>query len=242
MTRLVAPSQLQHDPVNPRERDAARFGLVALSLRKFGFLLPLYARADGLVLSGHQRSDAAGAMGWEVPVRYLGSAVRDVAGLNLTFNRATNDFSLQDVRHDRFDIEEIAAMLGALPDATDRFPCMETVMMKVDGLVRLNADLFNRYSLNAARQLAEHGVTMPIVVGDDGTVLNGIGRLMYASEAGNDLVEVVTVPAALASAIRAAMNALSMDFRLNDGFKDVLRRNAFRRARQRRRTLGSGYL
>nr|WP_274706772.1 methyltransferase domain-containing protein [Allorhizobium sonneratiae] len=33
-----------------------------------------------------------------------------------------------------------------------------------------------------------------------------------------------------------------MDFRLNDGFRDVLRTNAFRRARQRRKALGSGYL
>lgn len=242
MTGLMDVSQLAHDALNPRERDPLRFELVKLSLRKFGFLLPLYARADGLVLSGHQRSDAAAALGWQVPVRLVGKTVRDVAGLNLTFNRSTNDFGLQDVRHDAVDVAQVAAILDGLPDASDRFPCLVTEMHSVDDLARHNAEHFSRYALNAARQLSEHGVLMPIVIGDDGYVLNGIGRLMQASEAGRELIEVVTVPATLATAVRLVMNALSMDFKLNEGFKDVLRGNAFRRARQRRRTLGSGYL
>lgn len=44
---------------NPRQADEARLALVELSLRKLGFVLPLYATAEGELLSGHQRHHVA---------------------------------------------------------------------------------------------------------------------------------------------------------------------------------------
>jgi 2-polyprenyl-3-methyl-5-hydroxy-6-metoxy-1,4-benzoquinol methylase len=242
MIKLLPTVQFHHDPINPRERDQSRFELVMLSLRKFGFLLPLYARADGLLLSGHQRSDAAAALGWNIPVHVVSKPIRDTAGLNLTFNRATNDFGLQDLDHGAIDAGEIKAVLESLPDTDDPYPCMGAVSTDVAALLAANADCFSRYACNAARQLAEHGIQMPIIVNEDGEVLNGIGRLQYASERGQSQIKTVIVSVEKGEIIRTVMNGLSMDFRLNDGFKDVLRTNAFRRARQRRKTLGSGYL
>jgi ParB-like chromosome segregation protein Spo0J len=48
---------------NPRSADAARLDLVALSLRKLGWLLPIYATPEGEILSGHQRHLVAGRLG-----------------------------------------------------------------------------------------------------------------------------------------------------------------------------------
>lgn len=60
---LVPVSALHPAPYNPREADTERLELVALSLRKLGFLLPLVATKDGEILSGHQRHRMAAAMG-----------------------------------------------------------------------------------------------------------------------------------------------------------------------------------
>lgn len=242
MIELFEPHEFRHDPINPRQRDSERFDLVMLSLRKFGFLLPLYARNDRLLLSGHQRSEAAARLGWNIPVHVLTKVVRDTAGLNLTFNRATNDFALTDIQHSEMAGETLRDLLEALPDTDDPFPCLRAQAMEVGRLLAANVDQFNRYACNAARQLGEHGVKMPIIMDEDGNVLNGIGRLQYASERGEAVIPAVVVSRDKGQAIRCAMNRLSMDFRLNDGFKDVLRTNAFRRARQRRKSLGSGYL
>ncbi|WP_070166626.1 ParB N-terminal domain-containing protein [Agrobacterium vitis] len=242
MIDLYPPQRFRHDPINPRKRDEDRFDLVTLSLRKFGFLLPLYARQDGLLLSGHQRSDAAARLGWSVPVHVVAKDIRDTAGLNLTFNRATNDFTLKDIRHDQMDAEALRDILEGLPDADDPYPCLNAQSVTVAPLLATNIDYFNRYACNAARQLSEHGIRMPIIIDEDGIVLNGVGRLQYASEREEKEIAAVIVSRKKGEAIRAVMNGLSMDFRLNDGFKDVLRTNAFRRARQRRKSLGSGYL
>lgn len=48
---LVPVSALHPAPYNPREADTERLELVALSLRKLGFLLPLVATKDGEILS-----------------------------------------------------------------------------------------------------------------------------------------------------------------------------------------------
>lgn len=242
MIGIYQPHEFHHDPINPRQRNCERFDLVMLSLRKFGFLLPLYSRSDRLLLSGHQRCEAAARLGLSIPVHVLSKNVRDTAGLNLTFNRATNDFALTDVEHDQLDAGTLRSILEAMPDADDLFPCLNAQPMELAPLLAANIGQFNRYACNAARQLGEHGVKMPIIVDEDGTVLNGIGRLQYASERGEASISSVIVSRDKGDAIRRVMNGLSMDFRLNDGFKDVLRTNAFRRARQRRKALGSGYL
>lgn len=241
MSVLRSPSELRHDPLNPRARDANRFELVRLSLRKFGFVLPIYALDDGSLVSGHQRADAAATLGWRAPVVHLKGPVRDLPGLNLTFNRATNDFALTDIHHDQLDVEGCRILLDALPDTEDPFPCLRTVRRSVEQLVTANAGRYNRYAENAARQLASYGVEMPVLITPAGRILNGMGRLQHASGRGRSEIECVVIDEEKAQALQIVVNRLSMDFHLSDGFKDVLRRNAFRRARLRRKHLGSGF-
>ena len=57
---------------NPREADTGRLNLIEWSLRKFGFLLPIYADNEGEILSGHQRHLVAQRMGAKrIPVERI---------------------------------------------------------------------------------------------------------------------------------------------------------------------------
>ena len=94
---LVPVSALRPAFYNPREADAERLELVRLSLRKLGFLLPLVATLDGEILSGHQRHQEAVDMGaTRVPVMRVDVPETLRRGINILFNRATNDIALQD--------------------------------------------------------------------------------------------------------------------------------------------------
>jgi hypothetical protein len=243
LIKLVDPNAVYGDPSNPRETDPARLEVVKLSLLKFGFLLPLYANQDGMLSSGHQRVTAAESLGWQVPVEYHSGQAGRSAGLNLTFNRATNDFALTDIQHDKVPAEELVRALLELPDTEQPFPCMQPQVLPVPDLLARNADLFERYAANAARQLDCYGIKMPLVVTRSGRVINGIGRLMQASSRREPTVNCTVLPedmdADLASFV---LNRLSMDFRFSGAFREVLQSNAYRRARQRRRALGSGFL
>ena len=54
---------------NPRSAVAERLDLIGLSLRKLGFIAPIFADSDGEILSGHQRHLVASRMGaTHVPV------------------------------------------------------------------------------------------------------------------------------------------------------------------------------
>ena len=54
---------------NPRSAVAERLDLIELSLRKLGFIAPIFADSDGEILSGHQRHLVASRMGaTHVPV------------------------------------------------------------------------------------------------------------------------------------------------------------------------------
>jgi ParB-like chromosome segregation protein Spo0J len=60
---LVDIDSLTKAPYNPRRTDPYRYDLVKTSLKKLGWLLPMYVTHEGVVLSGHQRLDAAREMG-----------------------------------------------------------------------------------------------------------------------------------------------------------------------------------
>lgn len=98
---LLPVSALRPALYNPREADAERLELVRLSLRKLGFLLPLVATTDGEILSGHQRHAVAVDMGiTRVPVLRVDVPEQRRRGINILFNRATNDIAIQDTERD----------------------------------------------------------------------------------------------------------------------------------------------
>ena len=79
---------------NPRSAVPERLDLIELSLRKLGFIAPIFADADGEILSGHQRHLVAERMGaTHLPVfRTKALDLDQRKALNIVFNRATNDF------------------------------------------------------------------------------------------------------------------------------------------------------
>ena len=184
---------------NPREADAERLELARLSLRKLGFLLPLVATMDGEILSGHQRHAVAVDMGAaRVPVLRVDVPEARRRGINILFNRATNDIAVQNTERDMgaalrgADVHSLAAKLPDItPDSPAFFPCMAAEMRDVLPLARRNVSRFVRHAANVGRMLARLGVHLPIVTTPDGTVINGVGRLEAAARKGQKEIAVV---------------------------------------------------
>ena len=247
---LVPVSALHPAPYNPREADAERLELVALSLRKLGFLLPLVATKDGEILSGHQRHRMAAAMGaTRVPVLRVDIQDAKRRGLNILFNRATNDISMQATEQDMMaalhdtDVKCLAAGLPDIPpDSPEFYPCMAAEMREVQPLARHNVYRFVRHAANVGRMLARLGVHLPVVITPDGNVINGIGRLEAAARKGRTEIAVITLDARRAALARVMLNLLSMDFRFTGESADCLRYGAFRRSLLHRTCLGTAFI
>lgn len=247
---LMPVSALRPAFYNPREADAQRLELVRLSLRKLGFLLPLVATMDGEILSGHQRHHEAVDMGASrVPVMRVDVPEAQRRGINILFNRATNDIALQDTERDMgkalsgADMRALADKLPDIPvDSPAFYPCMAAEMRDVLPLARHNVCRFVRHAANVGRMLARLHVNLPIVATPGGDVINGIGRLEAAARKGRKEIAVVMLDEGRAELAAAMLNLLSMDFRFTGENADFLRYGAFRRAWLRRTYLGTAFV
>jgi len=249
--KLEILTAIQPSTYNPRSANPKRLDVIELSLRKLGFLAPIFADADGEILSGHQRHLVATRMGaTQVPVfRTKAMSLNQRKALNIVFNRATNDF---DFHHtpgkvtrelESIDLETLAK---AIPDKAVDSPgflrCVHPAEVSVKDLCRINAGRWLQYARNLASTLYRHDILMPIICREDGTVINGIGRLEMLAEKGVEFAPVVYVTDAEAEFARAMMNLLSMDFDVQTRYADLLRYNSFRRARRVREELGNGFI
>lgn len=247
---LMPVSALRPALYNPREADAERLELVRLSLRKLGFLLPLVATMDGEILSGHQRHAVAVSMGASrVPVMRVAVPEAGRRGVNVLFNRATNDIAVQATERDMHaalceaDVCKLADKLPDIPvDSPAFFPCMSAEPRPVLPLARHNVRGFVRHAANVGRMLARLHIHLPIVVTPDGTIINGVGRLEAAARKGRKEIAVVTLDEGRAELARAMLNLLSMDFRFTGQNADFLRYGAFRREWLRRTHLGTAFV
>jgi hypothetical protein len=244
-------SSIRPSSYNPRSADPERLDLIELSLRKLGFIAPIFADADGEILSGHQRHLVAERMGaTHVPVfRTKALDLDQRKALNIVFNRATNDF---DFHHtpgkvtaelESLDIQALAARIPDKEVGGDGFlRCLKPAEVPVKDLCKANAGRWIQYARNLARTLHRHGILMPIVCREDLTVINGIGRLEMLAEKKVVDAPVVFVTEDEAEFARAMMNLLSMDFDIHTRYADMLRFNSFRRARRVRKELGNGFI
>lgn len=247
---LLPVTALRPALYNPRKADMERLELVKLSLRKLGFLLPLVATTDGEILSGHQRYAVAVDMGaGRLPVLRVDVQEKRRRGINILFNRATNDIAVQDTERAmgralrRADVYALAARLPDIsPDSPAFFPCMAAEMREVASLARQNILRFVRHAANVGRMLARLGVHLPIVATPDGEVINGVGRLEAAARKGRKTIAVVILDEGRAELARAMLNLLSMDFRFTGENADFLRYGAFRRQWLRRTYLGRAFV
>lgn len=251
MIRLLPLEAVRPSAYNPRESDPERLALVELSLRKLGWLLPIYADKSGEILSGHQRHLVAERMGCKhVPVAPTKAMdLEERKAVNIVFNRGTNDLRTYDTPENltaalqHSEVEDLAA---ALPDkdidGEGFYPCMATRKVEIKPLLEANAGRWIDYATSIARSLYHKGIVMPLVVDPDLRVVNGLGRLKMLAEKSHAEAQVVTVSRQEAPLAEALLNLLSMDFDIHRRYADLLRHNSFRRAHQVRPCLGRGFV
>lgn len=234
--QLVPIDSIYPSTYNPRESDPQRLRYIELSLRKLGFLLPIYVcEGSNEILSGHQRHYVSKKMGLtQVPVEFVKSM--DLAkrkGYNVAFNRGTNDMGRNETsasisqKLKAYDIEDMATKL---PDTSEMFPCLNTVEMDAKELARINIKREDKYCSNMARVLSVDFDAMPVIVNKDKQVINGIGRLFFQVERGATKVRCIVIPDQYSTFAHVMLNLVSMDFTLQKKYADDLRYNSFRRA------------
>ena len=249
---LIEPlSAVNPSTYNPRTADPKRLDLIELSLRKLGFIAPIYADANGEILSGHQRHFVATRMGLKnVPVfRIPAMELQKRKALNIVFNRATNDGDICQTPLKAKRILEtlnLSELANSISDkelgSKEFFRCVYPCKVSVAKLCKINSGRWIQYAKSIARTLRKAGIIMPIVCTPDGKVINGIGRLEMLAELKADTCEVVYISEDEAKLADAMMNLLTMDFNIHERYEDLLRYNSFRRARRVREELGHGFV
>ena len=248
--QLVPIGAVYPSAYNPRKADPMRLDLIEQSLRKLGFLLPLYADADGELLSGHQRHLVAGErLGLtHVPVVYVDKMELDQRrAINVVFNRATNDLdraSTPTSITDALSRVNLNVLAQAIPNKAGdaMYPCLSPKRVLLQRLLDANAGRWKDYPRNITKTLAGVGILMPIIATTDYVVTNGIGRVQYLAEAGELYADVIFITQPEAAFSDAMLNLLSMDFDIHTRYADVLRHNSFRRTRDKTTQLATGHL
>ena len=227
---------------NPRLADSARLARVELSLRKLGWLLPIYATEteSGVleILSGHQRHLVAterwGAK--HVPVQRCPKfAEEDRRLVNIAFNRGTNDMGSSDTSKtisktlEATNILKMAAEFPDIdPDSADAMPCMRIKRVAIADLLDSCTGRWVEHSVAVNKVLVRKDIRMPVVIAGR-RVINGVGRIQCAGEAGETEIDAVEIPEDRAELATALMNLLSMDFTIHDRYADLLRYSNSRR-------------
>lgn len=251
MIKIEPISAVNPSTYNPRTADPKRLDLIELSLRKLGFIAPIYADANGEILSGHQRHFVATRMGLKnVPVfRIPAIELQKRKALNIVFNRATNDGDICQTPEkakrelETLNLSELAKNIQEKElESKEFFRCAYPSKVSVAKLCKINSGRWIQYAKSIARTLRKAGIIMPIVCTPDGKVINGIGRLEMLAELKADTCEVVYISEDEAKLADAMMNLLTMDFNIHERYEDLLRYNSFRRARRVREELGHGFV
>jgi SAM-dependent methyltransferase len=238
--------QLYPDRTNPRTPDQARMALLALSLQKLGFVMPVYATAEGMLLSGHQRLTVAKARGISmVPTVTVELKPQDIQGINILFNRATNDFNAFDTgakARERLTYPEVVAAAENLPDFEgEEWYALQSREVAIRSLGRSVTGRYDKKATVLADSILRLGIRIPIVVSRDGRVVNGIHRLFAAKERSLARWPVIEVPNEIADVATNFLNYLSMDFKVGEEFADMLRHSAYRRPQNNRGDVPKAY-
>lgn len=228
---------LTQDEENPRKPDESRLTLLSLSLSKLGFILPVHANSDGLILSGHQRHTISQRLGFDtLPAVHHDLTEKQQHGINLLFNRATNDFNAFDTgskAKENLSLEDLVAQAEEFEDYTDAYGeewlAYDTQVSSIRGLAQSLGDKYDKKAVHMARNLRRLGIQIPIVVTYAGEVVNGAYRLFAARQHGDTEWPIVEIPNEYGALAVSFLNYLSMDYDVNEQFADLLRYSAYRR-------------
>lgn len=246
MYEMIAVDDVHKDTANPRTPDPARLHLLSLSLSKLGFMMPVYATADGMLLSGHQRHTVAKQLGYScVPVETIEVTEKEIRGINVMFNRVTNDFGALDTgssARENLNLSDIVERADSLEDMhPDDWPVREAGEEPIAGLADDLADDYDKKSIVAAAGMRRKGIRIPVVITDSGVVVNGKHRLMEALESGQESWPIVRIPDELGDFALHFLNYLSMDYSVDEEFADLLRFSAYRRPQNNRGSVPKAY-
>jgi ParB-like chromosome segregation protein Spo0J len=229
---LLPISEVVGAHYNPRDTVRERLDHLCASLQHLGFLMPLYMNKTGVLLSGHQRTKAAIELGYtHVPIVRVDIPQNEEKGVNIAFNRCTNDMegavtgqqafelfqnSLTDMELDKYD-----------PLPPDSFTCLNKREVGIQDYLDPALVVRDANQIANAKLIAKK-VFIPVVI-SGGRVVNGRHRLAALWSYGYTHCEVVEVPEHLASYADLTLNLLSMDFNFQEFLADELRFNAYRR-------------
>lgn len=235
--KLIPIDSIKGAEYNPRKFDANRFNLIKESLTNLGWLIPAYTH-NGTLLSGHQRTKAWKEMGNTlIPVVDIPDLnENDCRGLNILFNLATNDFQKVSLAS-----QITSESISFDKSETDKYPCMNYTLESPSKVIE-------KYGLKHSdvagwqfsKSMIHKGILVPIVIGSDGLIANGIKRLFAYARIGLPLVPIVysNLPS---NVISHFLNKVSMDFDLKKSYSDQMRYGSFRRIRLKRKFLGHGF-
>ncbi|MCU0551875.1 MAG: ParB N-terminal domain-containing protein [Leptolyngbya sp. Prado105] len=246
--KLIDPKELAAWSKNPRDRDPERFEWIKVSLSKFGFVMPIFIRDDGVLYSGHQRTGAALELGFEeVPVVVLPhtGSERMERAMNVLFNLCTNDHLTKS------DFGKKAAMelqdleqFKLLPDASDKSPCLQHFNISpIKFLDQLTPDRINNMTKLFAESLISLGAEIPILLDENDNIINGAPRLLAAISMNRLSYPAVRITENV-EALTLFVNKITMSFDLKKAFGEELRYNSFFRRRNQaaqRVTFGVGF-
>jgi hypothetical protein len=242
----VPIGELHEDPSNPRITEPSRMRLLRLSLGKMGFVLPLYALKTGFILSGHQRLNAAKALGFAtVPVEYIDLTKEEIRGVNVIFNRLTNDMGAMETGSRVFkqlSLENLLEQAEKVPDFEgEDWPALHEHSIDIRNLGKKYSDKYDKKSVVVANNLLRKGIQMPLVVSESGDVVNGVHRLLSAREDGVEEWPAIVIPDEHAELAVNFLNYISMDYKVDGEFERVLRYSAYRRPQNNRGAVPKAY-
>jgi len=235
MIQLVPIEKVRPSTYNPRQADPARLDVIETSLRKLGFILPIYADESGEILSGHQRHYVALRMGAaHVPVAYTKPMdLEERKAVNIAFNRGTNDLAPSDTPRSmtealqRSDFRQLAARIpDKVVNGPDFYRCAKPSRVPLAPLLAANRGRWVEYACTVSKTLRRKGIVMPVVATPDLKVVNGVGRLQMMAEEKLADVDVVFITPDEAALADAMLNLLSMDFDIHHRYADLLRWNS----------------
>lgn len=244
---LVPVDELIPDDKNPRKADQTRSAILRMSLAKLGFLMPLFREKNsGLMLSGHQRLTQSKSLGIHaVPVVDVEIAEEEILNVNLLFNRLTNDFNAFDTGasvRERLNMQQVLELLEEMPDRDlDDHLAMGCAVEPIRQFALAVADQYDKKAAVTAGAFTRMNIRIPLVVSESGLVVNGVNRMFAALDRGIEEWPVVRIPDDIADVALMVLNYLSMDFAVDDDFKDLLRSSAFRRVSNNRGIVPKSY-
>lgn len=232
---MMDVDELLHADYNPRQVDEERLAEIKKSLSYLGFLTPIYrSKKTGTILSGHQRSTAAKRLGYKtVPVVNLNIPLDAEKGINLLFNKVTNDMNTfasggeEEFYKYMENVGEATEGL-TLRDVTQPHPTVGFEMVPTKSLLEHFVPFTDHSLKDAGKDMIANKIFMPIVI-CEGRIINGMGRYYGYMRHDYEMIPVVNIPVELEAYAKLALNCLSMDFNIQEHLADELRFNAFRR-------------